>query len=72
MADEPKQTKAESSNKPANPSSDKGGNAKSERGGAVGQELVSTLFNAAPWAAGGGLLGALGGFLFTDDAANES
>lgn len=71
MADDKEKTKAESSPKPASPSSDKGGNAKSEKG-ALGQELTSTLFNAAPWAAGGGLLGALGGFLFTDGGENES
>lgn len=70
MADEPKQTKEEKPATPAPASAEKSDSG-SERN-PVSTEFTSTLINSAPWAAGGGLLGALGGFLFTEGGENES
>lgn len=73
MADEPKQTKEEKPVTQSNaaPASAEKTNSGSEKN-PVSKEFTSTLLNSAPWAAGGGLLGALGGFLFTEGGENES
>lgn len=82
MADEQK-TKAPApaakESKPAQDAGQKGSekstqksDSSSKRESPAKNELMASLFNAFPLAAGGGLLGALGGFLFTDGPANES